>query len=373
MRRVLIKPRENWQQRVEMVGLLYHSLDNTYWNESAYYEFELTQIDLLESATNTLHKMCLDAVQYVIDNNLFKRLAISDRFAEAIKQSWETEPPSVYGRFDFAYDGYNPPKMLEYNADTPTSLMEASVTQWYWLQEVFPFSDQFNSIHEKLVAKWKELGGYVDSPMYFAHLDNPEDFLTTVYMMNTAVEAGLNCQLIRMEDIGWDGFSFVDLEDQPISSIFKLYPWEGMLYDEFGPRVLETANRVQWIEPAWKAVLSNKGILPVLWEMYPNHPYLLEAYFDGPKDLREHVRKPLLSREGANITIQTGGNVLTTGGEYGGEGHIYQKFTKLPEFDGNYAVIGSWVIDGEAAGIGVRESDELITTNISRFVPHRFD
>lgn len=79
----------------------------------------------------------------------------------AIVWSWNEEPPAIYGRFDLAYDGIHPPKLLEYNADTPTALLEASVVQWYWLQDVFPKDDQFNSIHEHLVAKWKELKDYV--------------------------------------------------------------------------------------------------------------------------------------------------------------------------------------------------------------------
>ena len=37
-----------------------------------------------------------------------------------------------------------------------------------------------------------------------------------------------------------------------------------------------------------------------------------------------------------------------------------------------HALVGSWVIAGKAAGIGMREDKNPITTNLSRFVPHYF-
>jgi glutathionylspermidine synthase len=52
--------------------------------------------------------------------------------------------------------------------------------------------------------------------------------------------------------------------------------------------------------------------------------------------------------------------------------YIYQQYCAPPNFDGNYPVLGSWVIDGESAGIGIRESNTLVTGNFSRFVPHIF-
>ena len=117
--------------------------------------------------------------------------------------------------------------------------------------------------------------------------------------------------------------------------------------------------------------MSNKGILPILWELFPNNPYLLPSYFNSPNGMTNYVEKPIYSREGANVAIYRDGDVKEfTEGEYGDEGYIYQQYVTLPNFDGNNAVIGSWVIDGQSAGIGIRESDSLITNNLSRFVPH---
>jgi glutathionylspermidine synthase len=323
--------------------------------------------------------MCLQAAQHIIDNNRFKELAIPDAAIPVIKRAWEDEPPALYGRFDLAYDGENL-KLLEYNADTPTALLEAAVAQWYWLEELFPKLDQFNSIHEKLLAKWQELRPYVAKTVHFTYLqppdiENSEDLMTVSYLMDVAGQAGFDTALTRIDDIGWDAqqHCFLDQADNPIRSIFKLYPWEWLLRDTFAPQLLENYRFTQWIEPIWKMLLSNKGILPILWEIFPGHDNLLECHFNEPKNLPDYVKKPLLSREGANLTLHRGSSVQETVGPYGEEGFVCQAIGRIPNFDGAFPVIGSWVIDGVAAGIGIRESDTPVTNNLSSFVPHVFE
>jgi glutathionylspermidine synthase len=380
MKRVTIAPRADWEKKVEEIGLIYHHTEGRpYWNESAYYSFGCTEIDRIESASNEFQDMCLQAAQHIIDNNRFKELTIPDAAIPIIKQAWEDEPPALYGRFDLAYDG-DQLTLLEYNADTPTALLEAAVAQWYWLQELYPKRDQFNSIHEKLLAKWRELKPYVARPLHFTYLEPPdvensEDLMTVSYLMDVAHQAGIESVLLRIDDIGWDEQQncFVDLDGRPMRSIFKLYPWEWLLRDSYANQLLSTYTLTQWIEPIWKMLLSNKGILPILWELFPGHPNLLECYFNEPKRLTDYVKKPLLSREGANLTIQRGATVQQTTGPYGEEGFVCQALARIPNFDGAYPVIGSWLIDGVAAGIGIRESDSPVTNNLSCFVPHLFE
>jgi glutathionylspermidine synthase len=380
MKRLPLTPRKDWEKIVSKQGLVFYQTDKNlpYWNEGAHYRFTAKQIDELESATNTLFELCLGAAQHIIDKNRFAELGIPEAAVPLIKAAWEAEPPSIYGRFDLAYDGKNPPTMLEFNADTPTSLLEASVVQWYWQRDVFPKSDQFNSIHERLVAKWTELKNYLTGqPLYFAHVDDEsgEDTMTISYLRDTAEQAGLATVGIPMKDIGWDSKleAFVDLDNNPMMSIFKLYPWEWLLNEEFGVNVYKTFDRMQWMEPIWKMLWSNKGILPILWELNPGHPNLLESYFKKPSGLKEYAKKPFLSREGANVTIKTANGSSKRGGDYGEEGYIYQALANIPVFDGKRPVIGSWVIDCESAGMGIREADGLITDNRSQFVPHIFD
>jgi len=387
MRRVAMSPRDNWQQMVEAAGLIFHSpegegMDRPYWDESAAYEFSAAEIDTLESAGNTLQEMCLAAAQHVIDNKRYAELGIPPEAVEAIEWAWEAEPPAIYGRFDVAYDGSGPPKLLEYNADTPTSLLEAAVIQWSWLEEQFPNADQFNSIHEKLIAKWKDVDSYLSKPVYFAGLDNAEDHLTLTYLRDTAEQAGLKTVQMLMEEIGWNEArqAFVDPGERPMFSVFKLYPWEMMVGEEFGPAMLKTYQSMRWIEPIWKILLSNKGILPILWELYPGHELLLEAHFAGDAhSMWDFVRKPLFSREGANIdVVRTGVTVETTGGPYTGP-QVVQGLAPVSAFDDNLRpgakrvpVLGLWMVDQECCGMGIRESSGLITDNLSSFVPHYF-
>ena len=173
--------------------------------------------------------MCLRAAQFVIDNNRFADFGIPSAAVPFILETWESEPPAIYGRFDICYNGTSPPKLLEYNADTPTALLEASVIQWYWLEDVAPQHDQFNSIHERLVAKWKELRSYIPTqPLFFAHANSEEDFITLTYMRDTAEQVGFRTSALLMKDIGWDWRQrrFVDRENHSIGTLFKLYPWE---------------------------------------------------------------------------------------------------------------------------------------------------
>ncbi len=381
MQRHRIAPRAGWQQRVEKIGLTYHSLDDgsPYWDESGYWEFSSAEIDRLEAATAEIQRLALDAGEHVLANNRFGEMRIPAAAVERIRETWKTEPPALYGRLDLAFDGRTI-KLLEYNADTPTALVEASVAQWYWLKDVFPEADQFNSLHEKLVAKWKDLKPYLAKTVYFGHDGSDEDSMTVGYLRDTAEQAGLRTISIRMKEIGWQAkrSRFVDLEQRPIESIFKLYPWEWLLNDRFAPDVLATMDRMWWIEPIWKMLWSNKALLAILWELNPGHELLLPAYLDGPREMREYVRKPLFGREGAGVAV--------FGSRYSSDPAsakvdpfaapksdvVYQQLASLASADGKTAVLGSWLIDGEPAGLGIRESAGLVTTNVSRFVPHLF-
>lgn len=370
MKRHARQPRADWTSRVENLGLTYHSHpDGPYWDESACYELESQEVGLLEKAAADLHHLCIEAAEVVIERGWWNRLGIEEAAIPAIVASWERDDFSLYGRFDFAFDGASAPRLLEYNADTPTALLEASVVQWFWLQETFPDADQFNSIHERLIEAWKRFGG--ESIHFCSVSEHPEDEQTILYLRDTAEQAGIRTKHLFVEQIGWDATAkrFVDLENQPIDRCFKLYPWEWMWAEDFGKHLALDGTR--FLEPVWKMLLSNKGLLPILWELFPGHPNLLAAY-DSPDRLGEnYVRKPKLSREGANVQIVQRGKVLVeTPGDYGDEQVIYQDLAEIPVFDGCHPVFGAWIVDHEPAGLGIREDRQLVTGNLSRFIPH---
>jgi glutathionylspermidine synthase len=368
MEREIRAPRENFPARLAEQGLSFHGAGN-YWKEDACYRFTTAQVNAIEMATAELHAMCVQAMHHLVAGGRLDRLGIPPAFWQGIGESARRADFSLYGRFDLVYDGQSPPKLLEYNADTPTSLLESSVCQWYWLQDCYPQFDQFNSIHEKLVAQWRALPGTGGLTLACVD-DNEEDWVCVTYLRDTAVQAGRAAQQMGMDQIGWDAARkvFVDLEGTAIENLFKLYPWEWLMREDFGPYIATSGTR--FIEPLWKSVLSCKGLLPVLWELFPQHPNLLPAYFDAGR-LAAYARKPLYSREGANIELVADGNTLVQGeGPYGAEGFIYQALHPLPRFDQRYPVVGSWVVGGRPAGMCIREDDTPLTTNMSSFVPH---
>jgi glutathionylspermidine synthase len=373
MKRHSIPPRNNWQRAVEQLGFGFHTTNVPYWDESACYEFTMDEILYIEKASAELWDLCLGTVQHVMDNNLYHLFAIPEAFIPYIEKTWMEDHPAIYGRFDLCFrDGQL--KLLEFNADTPTSLYEAGIVQWFWLQDYDKTKDQFNSVHEKLIAYWKYLKAYLyPGTLHFACVKaSLEDLTNTEYMRDCAIQGGLETRLLFVDDIGWDPAAevFADMQDQPIKNIFKLYPWEWMVREEFGANILKDRNRAFWIEPAWKMLLSNKAILPILWQLYPGCPYLLPAFFESDK-LTDYVQKPILAREGANVKLVRGDTILqATTGEYGAEGYVYQQLFTLPDYDGNHPVLGSWIIGQEPAGMGIRESNTLVTDNLSRFIPH---
>ncbi len=376
MERIRQAPRSDLRAKLEAQGFIYHTNQDgsPYWDETAHYLFQEREVLELESATNEIYGLCLNAAEHIIERDLFAQLGIPALAVPLIRRAWEAEPPSIYARLDLAYNGQQPPKLLEVNADTPTALLEASVIQWNWFEETALGGDQFNSIHERLIDKWRELKSYLrGSRLHLtATRGSWEDEMTCAYLADCANQAGIETRFLYVDEIGWDSARrrFVDLEINPMSDLFKLYPWEWLLAESFAPHIPEVEQSMQWIEPVWR-MLWNKGILAMLWELNPGHPNLLPAYLNAPRSAN-YVRKPFFSREGQNITLALNGQITTTPGSANAEQAVYQEYVELPTFHGQHPVIGSWLIDGIAAGIGIRESPELITTGESHFVPHRF-
>ncbi len=287
MQRLACRERDDWRATASAAGFEFHTLGGErYWDERAFYAFTLNEIEnLIEAPTGEIDAMCLELVGRVVnDGTLLDRLRIPQAFWPLIRDSWRRDEGSLYGRLDLSFDGLGPAKLLEYNADTPTSIFEAAVFQWTWLEQaierhLLPFgADQFNSLHERLVDAWKKLGQASRRLHLAGTLASTEDAGTLAYLEDTASQAGLETTLLDVEAIGWrDSGGFVDLDNREIEFVFKLYPWEWMFHDAFGAKLATATTR--WIEPPWKAILSNKGMLALLWQMFPGHPNLLPTFF----------------------------------------------------------------------------------------------
>src|SRR5260370_10344569 len=233
MRRIICPERNDWRATAEAAGFDFHTIDDErYWDERAYYAFTLAESERQsEAPRGEIDALCLELVQRAIDDEEYlRRLKIPTAFWPLISESWHSNEASLYGRLDVCFDGRGPAKRLEYNADTPTSIFEAAVFQWTWLEQaierrIIPaHADQFNSIHERLIEAWKKLGR--ERHLHLTGTtENTEDAGTLAYLEDTARQAGLATTLIDIEDIGLrDDGGFVDLDDRAIALAFKLYP-----------------------------------------------------------------------------------------------------------------------------------------------------
>lgn len=384
MERRAVALRPDWRATAERMGFTFHHQDGQkYWEEGAYYAFSLDEVERgIEGPSAELHALCRDLVDEVVGSEaLMHRLAIPDDMRDVVAASWRAHAPSLYGRFDFAYHGSGPAKLLEYNADTPTSIFETALFQWQWLEDriadgTLPAgADQYNRLHDALVERFGALFTK-GSTVHFASVDDHvEDRQTVRYLEDVARQAGLDPAFVAIDRIGVDGDgAFVDGDDVLIAALFKLYPWEDMLREPYAKQL--AATKTLFLEPAWKALLSNKGILPLLWQRHRGHPNLLPAAFaDDAAALAEigeaYVRKPIFSREGWDIEL-VDGTATARGpeGGYGEEGHVVQALAPLPVYDGNHAVVGSWIVGDDAVALSVREDDGPITRDLARFVPH---
>lgn len=371
MRRVALAPRPDQRAHAAKLGFAFAEIaGEPYWDETACYAFTADEIDTLEAATAELDLRCLEAVAHAVTHDLNGPLGIPDAAWSIVKSSWQRGEPTLYGRMDLRWDGSGAPKLLEYNADTPTALFEAGVVQWEWLETRIalgaPRADQFNSIHETLIAAWPAL--QLPPVVHFACArDSAEDRGTVDYLRDTAIQAGIEAPFLHMDEIGWNGSSFRDLDEREIRAIFKLYPWDWLLRENFGSHIARASTR--WIEPAWRLIPSSKAFLSLLWHLFPDHPNLLPAFMEPGRTGGPEISKPLFGREGANI-IAPG---IATDGPYDDQPRVWQAYAELPRFDGRYPVLGSWVVAGTPCGLGIREDATPVTRDTSRFVPHFFE
>src|SRR5271154_5816267 len=194
MRRIACPERDDWRVTAEACGFDFHSIDGErYWDERGYYAFTLEEIEQkIEAPTGEIDAMCLELAGRAIDDEqILQRLKIPESFWPLIAESWQRDEPSLYGRLDLSFDGNGTAKLLEYNADTPTSIFEAAVFQWTWLEQaierriIAAHADQYNSIHDGLIEAWKKLGEGHHLHLAGA-IETEEDAGTLAYLEDTA-------------------------------------------------------------------------------------------------------------------------------------------------------------------------------------------
>jgi glutathionylspermidine synthase len=379
------------EEYLESIGFVWHTdIDKTSYIADEVVSISEDEAEAFYDAANELYDMYRNAAQYVCDNNLFHELDIPFNLVEMIKKSWENEVHwHLYGRFDLSggLDG-KPIKLIEFNADTPTALFETAIIQWAMLKyNNLDETSQFNSLYEALLDNFKRfvtLDGDVEKfEEYYSKLNwrilfssikgSAEEEHTTRLLQHIASEAGYDTDFAFVDEVEFSDEG-IGKDDEIFEFWFKLVPWEDIAIDEGELAVIltELINDQKTIifNPAYTLLFQSKGILKILWDLYPNHPLLLETSFE-PLENKKQVEKPCFGREGANVAIVNEDNSLdvNTQGEYGNFKMVYQEYTQFPQDDeGKYYQAGVFHAH-EACGLGFRKGGK-IQDNMSKFVGH---
>lgn len=396
MRKVQGVERADWKARAEEAGFTFHSMHGEpYWDETSAYAFTLEEIETrLEDPSTELHAMVREAVGQLVSNEAqMARMGIPEAHMAFVSNSWTEGEAELYGRMDLAYDGTGPAKLLEYNADTPTSLFEAGHFQWDWLEGakaagLIPAgADQLNRLQEALTERLAEICPAGEQLHFAAVAGAAEDYATVETMAYAARDAGLGAHYVDMNAIGIDPSGrLLDDQARVIGTLFKLYPWEDFLRDDAADALIGSGTR--FLEPPWKALVSNKALLAVLWEMFEGHPNLLPTFLEADVEAGSPawdraqsaghfaqglVRKPIFSREGAGVRIEGPDGALLEASQnasYDTHPTVIQAHAPLPDMDGFRPVMGTWVVGETCVALGIREDRSRITQDLSRFKPH---
>lgn len=375
---------------LESLGFVWH----TDTDETSYLSDTLVMISEEEAeayyeAGNTLYEMFIEAAQYVIDHNLFHQIGIPFNLIELIKTSWENEIHwHLYGRFDLAggIDG-KPIKLLEFNADTPTALFETAIIQWAILkQNGMEEKSQFNGLYEALLENFKRLVTLEESTdsfeeryegwkfLFTSVKGNLEEENTVRLLQHIAADAGYQTEFAYIDEIEFSSEDGIFYNDENYELWFKLIPWENIALEEPDLALLLT-NIIQnqkaiIFNPAYTLLFQSKGLLKILWDLYPNHPLLLETSFEPLKDQKQ-VKKPVFGREGGSVAIidENGENIAVCEGEYGSYKMVYQSYIQLPKDMAGQNYQAGLFYAYESCGLGFRKGEEILN-NMSKFVGH---
>ncbi len=363
-------------------------------DESKYVADELVivtdhEAEAYYECVNELYDMYATAAQHVIDNNLFFELGIPFNLIDTIKKSWDNDVHwHLYGRFDLAggIDG-KPIKLIEFNADTPTSLFETAILQWAILKHNNMDEErQFNNIYEAISENFRRLVTLFDEPSEFEkHYDgwkilfssvsgNTEEEQTVRLLQQMAIDAGFETGFEPLGGVKFDEEGIYDSNEIPYEYWFKLFPWEDIAIDENELAVLLTTimnnQKAIILNPAYTLLFQSKGMLKILCDLFPESPYLLKTSYE-PLQGVSCVEKRMFGREGANVKIlDASGNVLEANdGPYGNFKPIYQEYVEFPkDAKGNSYQAGVFFAY-EACGLGFRRGGKILN-NMSKFVGH---
>ena len=383
-----IEPLDNGY--LESIGFGWHTdLDGSRYISNELVSITQDEAEAFYEATNELYDMYVAAAEYVINNDLFHELGIPFNLVDTIKASWENDVHwHLYGRFDLAggIDG-KPIKLIEFNADTPTSLFETAIIQWAMLKfNNLDEAAQFNDVYEALVENFKRLVTLQEDTSAFDEYyegwkilfssiaGSVEDENTTRLLESAARDAGFECDFAFVDEVSFDDDEGIFWNGQNWEYWFKLIPWEMIAIDESDlaliiKNIIKNQKAII-LNPAYTLLFQSKGIMKILWDLYPNHPLLLESSFEPLKG-KKQVKKPFLAREGANVSIinSDGSIEIQNDGEYANGKFLYQEFADFAKDESGNSYQAGMFFAFEGCALGFRKGKDIID-NYSKFVGH---
>ena len=383
-----IEPLDNGY--LESIGFGWHTdLDGSRYISNELVSITQDEAEAFYEATNELYDMYVAAAEYVINNDLFHELGIPFNLVDIIKASWENDVHwHLYGRFDLSggVDG-KPIKLIEFNADTPTSLFETAIIQWAMLKfNNLDEAAQFNDVYEALVENFKRLVTLEEDTSAFDEYyegwkilfssiaGSVEDENTTRLLEAAARDAGFECDFAFASEVSFDDENGIFWNGQNWEYWFKLIPWEMIAIDESDlaliiKNIIKNQKAII-LNPAYTLLFQSKGIMKILWDLYPNHPLLLESSFE-PLNGKKQVKKPFLAREGANVSIinSDGSIEIQNDGEYANGKFLYQEFADFAKDEKGNSYQAGMFFAFEGCALGFRKGKDIID-NYSKFVGH---
>ena len=360
-------------------------------SESAKYE--------LIRATNELHLMYLHATDYVLKNDdLLQYFNIPKLLWPRLRLSWQNRRhQTITGRLDFCMDERGL-KVYEYNADSASCHAEtgAILGRWASVGGLTEGEDPGLGLRNALTDCWKHREHAPLVHILQDH-DSEEDY-HSMFMQSALENAGIRTKIIHgTQGLHWDKRGrLIDDDENQVLSVWKTWAWETMLEqlredatgNEVAPpirtgypgdkvRLIDVLLRPEVLvyEPLWTAIPSNKAILPVLWQLFPHHRYLLEAHFSLTPSLIEkgYAKKPIGGRRGDNVTlIGEGTNKLEkTQGQFGTQEQVYQQLWCLPKVEDQYVQICTFTVGGHYGGSCLRSDPSRIIIGSSDMQPLR--
>lgn len=359
MERHACPPRADWERKVSLNGLTYHTRNDNfpYWNESVFYELSKEEIETLARAAFEINVMLFNTTERTLGSEkLLKKYLSYEKLQNIssyiLSSSWNEENSGVCGRVKLAWNpkGDTPPKFVGYDGEKHFGMVEQSA-QLDWAEEIFPKQEQFSMLDVALAEYFAEESKRIPSlhVAYPTHDQTSETVQNSSWFADRIRSAGIEVIPSLWEALVVDGENkqWVDHQDAPVAACYHPFSFSDLMRSTNVNVIAGSYNWMRWIEPAWRSVMSSKFMLPALYLSYPNSEYLLKATIGSPLKAEQTILYPIIESEDS--------------------AHVHQEIPDSTVEEGINAVFNVWLVSGEPVALGIYEKHY---DKPAQFIPH---